>query len=113
MASCRAVIARLIGGMTYLPSRYRMIANASSSTKNVPLGTRKLLASGTTWVTTVSIYFSILCLVRIPGPRGSRAGCGSVSLAAEHEDEQRHEGQVDEEHRLDQTHGQEEDRLET
>ena len=46
IASWRAVIALLIGGMTYLARIQTMIANAISSTKKVPLGTRKLLASG-------------------------------------------------------------------
>ena len=39
-----AVIARLIGGMTYLASRKNSSANAASSTRNVALGTRKLLS---------------------------------------------------------------------
>ena len=39
------VIALLIGGMTHLPSMYTMSAKASSSTKNVALGTRKLLSA--------------------------------------------------------------------
>ena len=43
IASWRAVIARLIGGMTYLASRQNISANAASSTKNVAFGTRKLL----------------------------------------------------------------------
>src|SRR5690348_1195586 len=52
-----------------------------------------------------------------PLPRVRRlvvSGCsprGLRSLAAENEDEQGHECEVDEEHRLDQTHGQEEDGL--
>ena len=46
IASWRAVIALLIGGMRYFPKIQTRIANASSSTRKVPLGTRKLLASG-------------------------------------------------------------------
>ena len=45
IASWRAVIALLIGGMTYFARMKSMIANANSSTKKVALGTRKLLAS--------------------------------------------------------------------
>ena len=80
-----------------------MIANASSSTKKVPLGTRKLLAIGITAVLVKDAHLSVLS----SGWRGSEV-LGSL---AEDEDEQRHEGQVDEEHRLDQTDRQEEDRL--
>jgi hypothetical protein len=38
-----------------------MIANAMSSTMNVPFGTRKLLASGITALTGVIIYLVVLC----------------------------------------------------
>ena len=44
IASWRLVIALLIGGMTYFASRKNSSANAASSTRNVPLGTRKLLS---------------------------------------------------------------------
>src|ERR1043165_2723932 len=89
--------------MTNFARIQTMIPNAMSSTKKGPLGTRKLLASGTIPAVTCTIN-PVLCLV---WPGLSRA------CSAEDEDEQRHEGQVDEEHRLDQTDGQEEDRLET
>src|SRR4051794_816072 len=89
MALCRSVIARFTGGTTYFARIQTMIANAASSTKKVPFGTRKLLDSGTAEVP--------ICCMR----------------SAQHEDEQRHERQVDEEHRLHQTDGQEEDRLQT
>ena len=45
IASWRAVIALLIGGTTYFARMPKMIANAISSTMNVPLGTRKLFVS--------------------------------------------------------------------
>src|ERR1044071_10472486 len=79
-----------------------MIPNAMSSTKNVPLGTRKLLSARFTRSVLPVIDWSPVCQ-----RRRRRSGSG------QHEDEQRHEGQVDEEHRLDQTDGQEEDRLKT
>src|SRR3954468_11742422 len=80
-----------------------MIANAASSTRKVPLGTRKLLSAS--WMRSVFplIDGGPVCQLR-------RWGASSLS---ENEDEQRHEGQVDEEHRLDQTDRQEEDRLES
>src|SRR5581483_12371062 len=59
-----------------------------SSTMNVALGTRKLLVASVV------------------------AGTKDSGLLAEYEDEQGHEGQVDEVHGLDQTDGQEEDRHE-
>src|SRR5215468_12369435 len=62
-----------------------MIANAITSAKNVPLGTRKFDASG--------------CCPSMP----------ESLLGGEREDEQRHEGEVDEVHRLDQADRQEED----
>src|SRR3954452_16073363 len=99
MASCRAVIARLIGGMTYLVSRNISSAKAASSTKNVAFGTRKLLSMGV--IATLAIWVPLL-------PSDGRDG---GPRSGEHEDEQRHEREVDEEHRLDQTDRQEEDGL--
>src|SRR6476660_2169501 len=77
-----------------------MIRNAISSTKNVAFGTRKLLSSGTGPLATIAMCRSF----------SSRWRGGSSS--GQHEDEQRHEREVDEEHCLDQTDRQEEDRLE-
>src|SRR5262245_7619334 len=65
----------------------RMIAKAISSAKNVALGTRKLPSAMIIW-----------------------SGMARSSPARENEDEQRHEGEVDEVHRLDQADRQEEDR---
>src|SRR3954454_23339968 len=83
-----------------------MIANEISSTMNVALGTRKLFANGTTGLATLAITGSFAS--------GGDVTCGvrSASLA-EDEDEQRHEREVDEEHRLHQTDGQEEDGLQS
>src|SRR3954464_13674354 len=75
-----------------------MMPKATSSTMNVALGTSKLLvfSAADTSVRVVSTALTAMLVTR---------------LSPEHEDEQRHERQVDEEHRLDQTHGQEEDGL--
>src|SRR6185312_14664873 len=100
-------MALLMGGMTHLARIHTMAANAISSTTNVPFGTRKLLANGTTWVLT-SVSISQSCL-----PAGMRPCSPAVDYLAENEDEQRHERQVDEEHGLHQTDGEEEDGLET
>src|SRR3954468_3695363 len=96
-------MARLIGGIRYFPKIQTRIANASSSTRKVPLGTRKLLANGVTGV-----------LARMLICQSCRTAGGSEGLdsLAEDEDEQRHEGQVDEVHTFDQRDRQEEDRLE-
>src|SRR5690349_15790634 len=75
-----------------------MMPKAISSTMNVAFGTRKLLvfSADCTSARLVSTAVTAMFVTR---------------LSPEDEDEQRHEGQVDEEHRLDQTHGQEEDGL--
>src|SRR6478752_7467373 len=75
-----------------------MMPKAISSTTNVALGTRKLLVFSAAETSSRVVSSAVTAmLVTRPSP--------------EDEDEQRHEGQVDEEHRLDQTHGQEEDGL--
>src|SRR5689334_13236600 len=96
-------MALLIGGIRYFPKIQTMIANASNSTRKVALGTRKLLANGVTAV----LPTMLICL-------SCRTAGGSERLdsLAEDEDEQRHEGQVDEVHTFDQRDRQEEDRLE-
>src|SRR3954447_14143459 len=102
MASWRVVMALLIGGMRYFPKIQTRIAKASSSTRKVPLGTRKLLANGATGV----VARMLIC--QSCRTAGGSAGLGSL---AEDEDEQRHEGQVDEVHTFDERDRQEEDRL--
>src|SRR6188472_4312886 len=83
-----------------------MIANAISSTRNVALGTRKLSAKGTTGLATLAITGSFAS--------GGDVTCGvRCASLAEDEDEERHERKVDEEHRLHQTDGQEEDGLQS
>src|SRR4051812_26623771 len=72
-----------------------MIRKATSSAMKVPFGSRKFCCATTVVVITVS--------------RRSLPGL----LGAEHEHEQRHEGQVDEVHALDQTDDQEHDRVQS
>src|SRR5690242_4263632 len=103
IASWRAVMALLIGGIRYLPKIHTRIANASRLTRKVPLGTRKLLVA--IGCTAVMLWMLICQSCLLAG------GSNALGSLTEDEDEERHEGQVDEVHTFDQRDRQEEDRL--
>src|SRR4051794_37509519 len=87
MFSWRSVRPLLTCGMTYLASTNITIAKATISKRIVPFGTRKLLSAEV-----------------VSGFTGGPV-CSEVLLSslAENEDEQRHEGEVDEVGRFGQT----------
>src|SRR5438477_1096720 len=79
-------------GTTNLPIRYNTTRKSNSSKKKVPFGTRKLFV------------FSAAC----GAAASTTVVCMRLSSLAEHEDEQRREGEVDEVRGLDEAAGQEE-----
>src|SRR5215510_1560968 len=85
--------------MTHFASTHKTMTKASSSKMKVALGTRKLLSAA---VVVWPSRFMVAIVIVVPSP--------VCVVLGEDEDEHRHEGQVDEVHRLDQADGQEEDR---